>query len=318
MHDRTFLLSLAAAHALDAPALERLRALAGLNHEPPALAQQLRRGLALCAGVLGALGLIFWIAANWDLLGRFGRFALLQAAFLVCCTGCLLRGPARPAFGVLALAAIGGQLAYFGQTYQTGADPWQLFALWAVLALPLCWHVRSDWLWLPWSGLSALAIQLWLAAHGSSPFGGAASLLGLDLAAWGLHGALALWLSPLLSAHTGAGRWAWRSASSFAILVVCLSGAVAAWQPHTEARFVLAAAVLMLGLAAARGRDLFIVCACLFALDVLAMSLASRLLLNQAHGEVIGAMFLLTSLGAGLLSLSVSWVMKQVRAAEGA
>ena len=39
--------------------------------------------------------------------------------------------------GLLALLGIGGLFAYFGQTHQTGADPWQLFALWAALVLPL-------------------------------------------------------------------------------------------------------------------------------------------------------------------------------------
>ena len=39
--------------------------------------------------------------------------------------------------GLLAMLGMGALFAYFGQTYQTGADPWQLFALWAALSLPL-------------------------------------------------------------------------------------------------------------------------------------------------------------------------------------
>ncbi len=40
---------------------------------------------------------------------------------------------------LLATLLLGVFLALFGQTYQTGADPWQLFANWALLILP--WEV---------------------------------------------------------------------------------------------------------------------------------------------------------------------------------
>ena len=63
------------------------------------------------------------------------------------------------------MLGIGALFAYFGQTYQTGADPWQLFALWAVLALPLCLGARSDVLWAPWALVVVTAISLWTHAH---------------------------------------------------------------------------------------------------------------------------------------------------------
>ena len=76
-------------------------------------------------------------------------YALLAAAAVA-----VLAAAARPALRVpgalAALLATGALFAYFGQTYQTGADPWQLFALWALLTLPLALAARSDALWLPW------------------------------------------------------------------------------------------------------------------------------------------------------------------------
>ena len=137
MDFRLALYELAAQHRLDAQATQKLQDLAALNREPTALAHWLPRGVAVLGAAIGGLGIIFWIAANWDTLGRFGRFALLQAFFLVMCLGALWRPTARTPLGLLALLAIGGLFAYFGQTYQTGADPWQLFALWAALVLPL-------------------------------------------------------------------------------------------------------------------------------------------------------------------------------------
>ena len=38
------------------------------------------RGLATAAAGLTGFGLVLWIAANWDALGRSGQFSLLQAA----------------------------------------------------------------------------------------------------------------------------------------------------------------------------------------------------------------------------------------------
>jgi hypothetical protein len=60
------------------------------------------------------------------------------------CVGTLWIPAARTPLSLLALLNIGGLFAYFGQTYQTGADPWQLFSLWAALSLPLCLSVRGE------------------------------------------------------------------------------------------------------------------------------------------------------------------------------
>jgi uncharacterized membrane protein len=146
---RLALYELAAQHRLDAAAARQLQQVAGLHDEPAMLATWLPRGVAVLAAALGGLGVIFWLAANWDTLGRFGRFALLQGVFVVMCAGALLKPAARTPLLLLALLAVGGLFAYFGQTYQTGADPWQLFALWAALTLPLCLAARSDVLWRP-------------------------------------------------------------------------------------------------------------------------------------------------------------------------
>src|SRR5207245_5079115 len=125
-------------HELDAPRVKRLRQLAGLDAEPAALATWLPRGVAVLGAALGGFGVVLWIAANWETFGRFGRFALLQGLIAAMCVGALAKPRARAPLGLIALFGIGGLFAYFGQTYQSGADPWQLFALWAALALPLC------------------------------------------------------------------------------------------------------------------------------------------------------------------------------------
>ena len=73
---------LALRHALDAMGRRRLLALAGLDEEPAAVALWLPRIVAVAGAALAGFALILWIAANWDELGRFGRFALIRACRL--------------------------------------------------------------------------------------------------------------------------------------------------------------------------------------------------------------------------------------------
>ena len=53
--------------------------------------QQLARGTAMLAAALMGLGVIFWVAANWDTLGHLGRFGLLEAVLVAAALGAVLR-----------------------------------------------------------------------------------------------------------------------------------------------------------------------------------------------------------------------------------
>jgi uncharacterized membrane protein len=102
-------------------------------------------------GVLSlATGLVFFVAANWGEIEVFGRFALLELLLVACAAAALWKPP--PTFVghgtvFLAFIATGALLALFGQTYQTGADVYELFLAWALLGLPLVvagsWSVTS-------------------------------------------------------------------------------------------------------------------------------------------------------------------------------
>lgn len=115
------------------------------------------RFLSRCATGLGTLllasGLITWVAANWWHWAAWLRLGLVQLLVLVCLlAACGLRSwqnrfhpdlAASSLLTGLASVAVGGLLALIGQIYQSGADPWQLFALWAVLILPMVLTVRT-------------------------------------------------------------------------------------------------------------------------------------------------------------------------------
>lgn len=143
---RSELDGLAEFYSLDAERTETMLDLAGAR---PSRAEGLRF-LATCAGVGGVLslaaGLVFFVAANWGEIAVFGRFALIELVLVACAVLAFVKPP--PVFigrgaVFLAFIATGALLALFGQTYQTGADVYELFLAWALLGLP--WVVAAQW-----------------------------------------------------------------------------------------------------------------------------------------------------------------------------
>jgi uncharacterized membrane protein len=103
-------------------------------------------------GSLGA-GVIFFVAANWTQYGNLGRFAIIQAALIASIAVAWWRPPPSTiGESTVALATLltGALLALFGQSYQTGADLYELFFIWALLAIPFALATRSGATWAIW------------------------------------------------------------------------------------------------------------------------------------------------------------------------
>lgn len=148
---RTMLDALARAAGLDAE--RSAQWLAAASAVPDATEwRQAVRGFARVAGVLAlAFGAVFFIAANWSVLSPDGRLWLLQAVFLVAVAAALWRPSPQPvgrAALLFAFIGAGALFALFGQTFQTGADVYELFMVWTMLGLPLALAAR-------WSPVSA-------------------------------------------------------------------------------------------------------------------------------------------------------------------
>lgn len=155
---------------------------------------------------------ICWVAANWQDMTKVQRFAgtqglLALTALAAAWVGLRLRGTPGVRRSIpgalLALAGVllGALLALLGQTYQTGADTWELFAWWALLLLPWALAAASQAVWLLWALVLNVAMALWLGERMFSWLGfiGGSSLPGLIMAA--------LNLVLLLGWEVAARRW---------------------------------------------------------------------------------------------------------------
>ncbi len=303
-----------AEQGLDAPRARRLWALSGQGQAPGDALGLLRRGAAgLAAGLLG-LGVMMWVAANWAELSHAIRFLLLQGLLGATLAGAWARPAWRGALGLLALLSLGGLLALFGQTYPTGADAWQLFALWAALALPLCWGARSELVWTPWVLVMVTAISLWTHAHAGFRWDYAPGTLGVHACGF-LALALLCVAMALKPATPGVSPWAWRAAVLLGVVALSATALGGLFARHIQPQFGLGLLVLGAGLGAAwRWREVYALSAQALALDTLLVSGLARLLLEGQHGEPIGTMLLLGLVAAGLLTASVQLILRRVRA----
>lgn len=273
----------------------------------------------LGAGLLG-LGVVFWVAAHWAQWGRLAHFALLQGAWLVFCLGAAQRPTWRTPLALVAFLLLGGMLAYFGQTYQTGADPWSLFATWALLGLPLCLAVRRDGLWAAWALVALTGVSLWWQTW-QGPMWRLASDAGPMALAWGVAVVISLALHPTLwprwAGWLGAGRWAWLTALLLT-LVLMGTGAVLAlmgqsWVGPWAWSLGLLAVLVVLTLRA-RPRDVAALSAQALLANVLLIGALARVLFHGARGGEIGLFLLLGLVAMGLLAASVSGILRWARA----
>ena len=283
------------------------------THAP--LARFWRVVTVLAAALIG-FGTLLWVAANWDDFGRMGRFAVLQGLVAVALVGAWARPALRPALGLVALLGIGGLFAYFGQTYQTGADPWQLFALWAVLALPLAAAVRHDLLWAPWALVAMTAVSLWAQTHTGHSWRVLPQDLPVHAAAWAAAVLLAAITSPWAGRFTGAGLWAWRTAATLFVVVLTTTAVGGLFAREIAPHYALGLAVLAgcaLWFGSRRGFDVFVFSALALGLNGLLLAGLARWLFESDGDDIIGKLLLMGLASAALLAVSVQWILRRAR-----
>lgn len=273
----------------------------------------------LCAGV------IVFFAFNWQDLHKFSKFGLLAGALT------LLAGFAwlRPAGDTAGRAALGGAqvlagvlLAVIGQTYQTGADAWQLFALWALLAVPWALAARAAPHW--W--LAIVVGNVALLRYFSIRFGmeGVFALLFdaryMRTASLALLGAvmlqLALW--ELLCARAPALGFRGQTGSRMLAALACVHagslGLASLLGSHFDgAAFTLAVVVLAALIWWFRQRAFDIVVLSLACLTGIVLAVAAiAKVLFEGKGD-FGAFLLLGLVTIGLAAGAAAWLMRAWR-----
>lgn len=262
-----------------------------------------RLSLWLSVALLGA-AVICFVAANWDELGRFSRIFGLQAMLVLATLAAWCCGLARPAGQAALLLAgllLGGLLALVGQTWQTGADTWQLFASWAVLLLPWLLAAQNPPMSLLWALVSNTGLFLWL-----DEWTGGAMVSGIVIGLFNL-GLARLWLFLGRRVEGLAGRLGPRllfTAGLFALTLAAVAD-VFGWQ-GTRGGGLVVWLVAALGVAAGslRQRDLAVLAMAILSAVVVVTTLLARLVFDA-----------LDMSSGGLLLLTVA-VLSQVAVAS--
>lgn len=325
MTTRLALLDLIARNNLDATQAARLWRLGGFDEMPPRALQRIPLGLTIAGAGCAGLGLIFWVAANWSLLSRFQQFTLLQLLVLAPCAVLAAygrghgRGRGGAALGLLALVATGGLFAYFGQTYQTGADPWQLFAVWAALALPLACCARADTVWAAWALIALVGIALWEHAHAGYAWQARPEGAALKIIATAGAAGLTLALRTFGRRYLGVGDWAYRLALVLTASWVTILAILELGRAMPSAAYYWFGVLLAGGAGAliAHAKPFDIVAASVIALclNVLLVAGLIKLLVDDAHGNSwIGALLIVGLIATGLLAGSVKLILRLSRA----
>ncbi len=263
----------------------------------------------LIAGSLVGLGLVLWIAANWQEFGKVGRFTLVAAAIVLAATLGIVSSRARGPAALLGVFAIGGLFALFGQTYQSSANAYELFAIWAAVALPWVIAVRQDAVWSLWVVVAFTALPLWIGAQG--PY--VAPNAWIVLPAWVIAIAISALLSPWsrLQQWTGTTHWAFRLAVvlalglivSHALPAIISSGdSILGWVGFA------AVAAAVAGFAQLQPLNLMLLSAATFGLDVLLIFALAKPLLQGSASQ--SGLFLTGLISAGVMAGSAVAILR--------
>jgi uncharacterized membrane protein len=275
--------------------------------------------LLLWSGAIAlAAAVVFFIAHNWSSLGRFAKFGLIEILMVVAVAGYWRLGTERAAGKASLLAAailLGGLLALFGQTYQTGADTWELFANWAALMAPWVLIARFAAMWMLWLAIVNAAIVLYFLL-----FPGLFGLVfSTERQLWSLF---AFNTAALVSWELAARRWKWLNERWAPRLLAIASGTLAtllvlqsifAWR-EASAAAPIAYPLWLAGVYVAYRmwfKDVFVLAGACLSLIVVVAAWLGRMLLE--HHADAGGFFVISLIVIGMAAAS-GWWLKRIAA----
>lgn len=136
---------------LSVAAQQRAFALAGLKPDHASWLQFIDRFLLVAGAALTLVGVMAFFAYNWADLHKTVKFVLIEGALVAAVVVAYFKGRDKLSGKAALFAAAvltGILLAVYGQTYQTGADPYGLFLTWAIIITGWVLVGRNPGLWL--------------------------------------------------------------------------------------------------------------------------------------------------------------------------
>lgn len=119
--------------------------------------------LLICGIGFLVSGVVFFFAFNWDQMAVSVKFALIGLGILLSAYGAMTSRVTESINKISLVATsvlIGVLLAVFGQTYQTGANAYDLFLTWLLIVTPLTLVSQSTYQWLFFSILANTTLIL--------------------------------------------------------------------------------------------------------------------------------------------------------------
>jgi uncharacterized membrane protein len=312
--------ALAEAGTLTPQALERALRLAVATPERPSWWRFLSTVLLGFGSLLVLSGVIYFFAYNWAALHRFGKMGLLLGALLVSALAAWRLGETLAGQFALLFAAVlvGPLLAVYGQAYQTGADPYELFLGWGLLILPWVALARFGPLWL----LMLLLVDTGLSLYGTQVVDGEGTVLTLVIAlvngtAWTVHELFAARGVPWLR-----GRWLPRVLAMMTMApLLALATFTTAVPREADSASRVALGLLLVAMVATyvyhrqMRPELFLLTLDAVSVMTLVTTLVGRILFKSSNFDA-GLFFLMALLIIGEVGLAVWWLRAESRGPE--
>ena len=277
-------------------------------------------GLLLWLGaLLLAAGVIFFFAYNWNDLGRMVKFGLVEALIVAALIVIWRTGLESLAGKVTLLATslfVGALLALVGQTYQTGADTFELFAAWAVLILPWVLVGRLAALWLVWLGLLNAAVIFYYTVFGGL-FG---VVFGPDQLLWALFvlNVIPFVIWEMLARRSVHDRWAIRILATASGGLVTTLAIYAIFESHGQHGLgLLAWAVFFIGVYVVYRHmvlDVFVLAGGVLSVIVIVAAWMGSIVMR--HSGDAGGMLLIGLVVIGLSAAGGLWLKNVVSGAK--
>ncbi|WP_375741792.1 DUF2157 domain-containing protein [Corallococcus interemptor] len=313
--------ALADAGILGPDAYGRALHLAVASPSRPAWRAFLSTTLMALGSLLVLAGVVYFFAFNWAELGRFSKLGLICLGIAGAAVGAWRLGD-RPAgqFALLAAAVlVGPLLAVYGQAYQTGADPYELFIGWGVLILPWVALARFTPLWMLQLVLVNTGVILFWGQR-MTRFGSYEARLALVL---GLLNGFA-WATYEHFAHRKVswlqGRWMPRVLSLMTLMPLVTLGILFIVSKHDRSLesalslpLVLGALVAIYALHRHLHGELFLLTVAALSVITLVTTAVGYFLMEVTHAEEL-TLFILPLVLIGEVGLAVYWLRHESQA----